>query len=417
MRMSPAKYLLIALSMVALSGCKSGETTTYSPSATLSKLNPFSSSRDKSDYPVRPSALATATPASARDAGFATATSPTTTPGTAADSQYSYPTASNASLASSRSPSSSVTTPQTGSYGSKAAQAAAGLSSTPSAGSRYPWDTSAGSPAAASYGSTDGSYRGASPSGAYGGAAQAAPRYSVPSDRYGYNASSGASPGSPPSRATTPADPYASVRDHNAQYTVGSQGLGVSSGAAPKASYTPPASSGYADFSNSSDRYGATSPATEPSPAGTSDPGSRYGIGAGSSESDRYARADSASAGAYNSYQNGQLANSQGDTSWNPGAPTDNAPGGSDYQPGNTGYNPPGVSAYGSPAAQYAPPSTTNNSTAPFLPGSTKLYEPRQSSPLGAPKASPSTSQPTTDSRVVPAGHTGHPAPTQSYLR
>jgi hypothetical protein len=427
MRISPAKYALVVFSVVALSGCQFGESK-YSPSATLSKLNPFSSSRDKSDYPVRPSALANATPATASDAGFATVNSSETTPRAAAtspasaspNSPYSYPTASNGSLAGSRATGSPATTPQAGSYGSPAAQVAAGPSSTPPGGSRYSWNTSTGSPdspAAASYGSTDGNYREASLSGAYGQAAKTAPRYSVPSGRYGSDFSAGANPASPPSQAARVVDPYASVRDHNSQYTNGSQGLGASSYAAPKASYAPPTDSRYADLSRPADRYGATPPAAGASLARPSDPAGCCPSGACSSSPDRYARADATSSGTYNGYRNGQPADSQINTNWNPGGPTDNMPGRTDYQPGNTGYNPPGVSPYRSPAASYAPPSTTGNSTSPFLPGSTKLYEPRQASSPEPPQASPSTYPPTTDSRVVPAGHTYQPGPTQSYLR
>ncbi|NQT12581.1 MAG: hypothetical protein HQ582_07530 [Planctomycetes bacterium] len=414
MRISPARYALVVFSVLALAGCKSGESTMYSPSATLSKLNPFSSSRDKADYPVKPSALASATPASAADVGYANVNSPASPPGRASsvpagaypNSQYTYPTASSRALPGSRPTGSPATTPQTGPYGSQASQTAVPSASSPPAGSRYSWNTGTASPAAAGHGSATPDYREASLSGAYGQPASAAPRYSVPSDRYGSNAVLGAKP---PSQPSAPADPYASVRDHNSQYTNPAQGLSDSSNATTKSSYASPADSRYADFS---------------SPPGTSAPADRYNASAAPSEQDRYARADSSPYKAYSGYRNSQPADSQGDTNWNPGAPTDNAPGSSNYQPGNTGYqpgntgyNPPGVSPYGSPSASYTPPSATTNSTTPFLPGSTQLYEPRSANTSGTLGAPPSAALPTTDFHVVPAGNTRLAPPAQSYLR
>ena len=128
--------------------------------------------------------------------------------------------------------------------------------------------------------------------------------------------------------------------------------------------------------------------------------------------------------GGYSGYRNGEPTEAPSYTNWNPGAPTENAPGNTGYQPGttayqpgNTGYTPPGVSPYGTPTTQYAPSATSGTSTTPYLPGSTKLYEPRNAGASGASSSSSPVPLPATDSQVVPAGHTPQSAPPQSYLR
>lgn len=432
MRISLAKCALVVVPMAILIGCKSSESTWYRPSLSLSKLNPFSSSSDEAQYPAKPSSLASPTPTMSPTAGYATADSGTTEQNAYPDRsasgypsrQYPYPSTSTASLAGSTATGERAANPQNGYYNPRAGEQIAGQSSTSSGESQYSWNTAAdahGPSGRSEYGSANSDYQTAGATGSYGHAATATPRYEIPSDRYGSNVAGSGDPNDLGGRQDTAADPYASVREHNSQYTNNLQGPGARYGGAANSGYGATAGSTYDRDSNSAGtsdyRYGTGSSAQGDSGASssvdTSDSGSRYnsasqyGIGYSSPVDDRYARANFDRAGTgYNSYKNGQLSNSPGNTDWTPGD--------TGYQPGNTGYNPPGVSQYRSPADSYTPPRDTADETVPFLPGSTSLYTPRNTGLRDTPEqSSPSSDRPKTDSHVIPAGHA--PVPTGNW--
>jgi len=432
MRISPAKCVLVVLPMAILVGCKSGGSTWYRPTWSLSKLNPFSSSSDKAGYPAKPSSLASPTPTMSPAAGYATAgpnaAEQSAYPDRSATGypspQYPYPSTSTTSLAGDR-----AASPQNGYYNPRVGAQIGGQSSTSSSGSQYSWNTGTdayGPSGQSGYGSANSQYQNqtAGASGSSGYAATAAPRYEIPSDRYGSNAAGSGGLNDLGGRQGTAPDPYASVREHNSQYTNNLQGPAAGSGYGATAGSTygrDVNSAGASDY-----RYGTASPANGNLGASTAvdtgDSGSRYnsasryGTGASSTVDDRYARANFDRAGTgYNSYENGHLSNSPGNTDWTPGntgyqpgGPTDNMPGQTDYQPGQTGYNPPGVSQYRSPADSYTPPSdTADDEAVPYLPGSTRLSTPRNTGLSDTPEQySPASDRPQTDSQVVPAGHT-----------
>jgi len=424
MRISSPRCALVVLPILVLVGCKSSESSWHKPSWSLGRLNPFSSASNTSPHPVKPSELASPTPTMSATGGYAAAGSGTTGqagyPGTTTSydtrsggypsTQGAYPSTSATSLSGSTVPGSPATTPQNGyyaprtGYGIAGQSRSAGSASSPGS-SQYSWNTGADS-YSPSYGTGADNYKTADVAGPYANAAGATPRYGIASDRYGLNGSGSDRASDPSTSQSAPADPYGSLRDRSSPNTNNPQGLGAGYGGAAESGYGARTDSRYGSEFNSAD-----SPDADSHYSAGSDSSYRYNADGSSNYAsdvgDRYAQARSDSSGAgYNSYRNGQLGNSPGDSQWNPGdtgyrpgGPTDNMPGRTGYEPGNTGYNPPGVSPYRSPASPDA--------LRPFLPGSTKLYTPRQTSLSDSPGESPSRSSvlPQTDSHVIPASH------------
>lgn len=430
MRIPLAKCVLIVVPMAILIGCKSGGSAWYRPTWSLSKLNPFSSSSDKDQYPAKPSSLASPTPTTSPTGGYATANPsaaeqnmyPDRSASGGPSPQYPYPSTSSTSLAGDR-----AANAQQGYYNPRGDAQLAEQSSALSGGSQYSWNTATDAYGRSGYGAANSQYQAAGTSASPGYSAAGAPRYEVPSDRYGSSAAGLNGPNDLGGRQGTSADPYASVREHNSQYTNNLQGAaagsgygatagstydrGLNSAAAADYRYGTASAAGTADSG-----LGASTPVDASGTGSRYDSASRYGAGYSSTADDRYARADFDGAGTnYNSYNNGQLSNSPGDPNWNPGdtgyqpgGPTDNMPGRTDYQPGNTGYTPPGVSQYRSPADGYTPPAdTADDEAVPYLPGSTRLSTPRSTGLSNSPEQySPASGRPQTDSQVIPAGHT-----------
>ena len=422
MRISSARCALIVLPILALAGCKSSGSSWYRPSFSLSKLNPFSSSSEKSPNATRPSDVASPTPGMSSAAGYAAASS--STPG-----QTGYPDTTTSYNAPRVSYPNSYPNSQ---YPSAGPQTAANPATTPQSGyyGAGPGYEMAGSSRPAA---TRGDYSTAGATGPYGDAAGTSPRYGTVSDRYGVDRAERDPYDSTTGSQGAAADPYQSVRGYGAQQLENLQGSdprygGASSGYGATTPSPYERDAGSAGLPVADARYSAANSGYGRSPSGTTDytaggsnpadtatssshydSGARYGPGSGSLVGDRYARPESASTDpACSDCRPSPLGDQRGAADWNPGD-TGYEPARTGYEPGNTGYNPPGVSPYRSPANSY---------TAPFLPGSTRLYTPRSTNPSDAPaeSPSPSSSPSRTDVHVVPAAHTPVPSPT-SWLR
>ncbi len=398
MRIFLLRYALVSLTVLALLGCQSSESSLNTPTWSMSKLNPFSKGSGETTYPTKPSGLAAPNVTSPPGAGYADAT-----PGAPGQSGYTnvapkyepstnayagtgdpYASASTDSLLGSAASTNPAATPQSGYYDTGSGY---GLAGQPGGTPSYQPPVGASTP------SSD--YRTAGAGGRYGTAAGTAPRYGVVADRYGLNRGP-SQPSTDLSAGRAPAATYPAIPDYSAQ-TPAPQGAGSRYESAAGPDYSPSPDSRYGG-----DWSGSGLPVAD----SRYDGGSAYGADARSLVGDRYTVENTQAAG-FNSYRDRRFSNSSADASWTPGE-TGYVPGQSDYEPGNTGYQPPGISPYRSPADSY--------STKPFLPGSTRTYTPRTTNGSALPAGSLSDPQtePRADSQVIPAGHLPSSWPTRT---
>lgn len=423
MRISLARYSLVALTVLILAGCQSGGGYSYLPSWSLSSLNPFKKSpSDAPVYPVRPSSLASPTPTMPSNPGYAAANSGTTQPtglypGTPAGYERSPrpsgygspdygagqtgPRAGYGAPGGTASNSPSYLTPQHGYYdpgagytspngansrGSDSGYDSAPYNSTPfssnstpsslgsSGDSRYRFanrDDPAGNSSRPSYESTPG----------------AAPRYATGSDRYGSGGTSAPS-------ADNSRDPG---------------GTGDRYPTGPNSQYSNTGSSWNSALGSRYD-WGANSGAERSSSGGSQALGPRDDNSSGFSDNPPYGSTPTDPSDRYSSFTNDPT--KAGSSSLVGDRYADRGTGASEsgsrydrFAPGKTGYAPPNIPPYQPPTGSYTPPGSTPDDYQPYRPGSLKSYTPRSRVVSNPSDTSPdrSTTAPTTDSGVSPA--------------
>jgi hypothetical protein len=400
MRSSCNRCGLVVLAISLLVGCQSTPSW-HMPKWSLSRMNPFPSSHDKSGYPAKPSSLAAAASAdasadytAANSGGTAQAGYKSTAPAygsslgaySGSGTQYPYPSTSANAPAGSTAAANSAVAPQNGYYGSSAEYARSGQPSSSSysyGGASADSYRSYGSQSSAPAGS---GYTTAPTNGSYASDAGTASRYGTASDRYGLDPSAGSA-----SQAAAP-DPYRNTSGYSNLSTADTRS---SASAGSTSGYAPGSSTGYA--SGGYGQGGSTQASNQQTNSGYAN-GWPSAANSSSVVGDRYAQGQSADTGStgYNSYRSGEYGNSAGNTNWDPGN-TGYDPGNTGYNPGNTGYNPPGVGSYGS--------STGYSSGTPYLPGSTKPLSTPPTNNADSLGASAQGFSNQYDSSVVPASH------------
>lgn len=387
---SLARSVLVVLTIVGLSGCKSG-----SGGGLPRWSNPFAKS-SANKAPERPTASATPT---APKAGYAAAGADTRgTPyadASAAASGYGTP-ASYQGQASSH-PSSARTGPAIG-YGTPGSTASTSNPYVAPQASRYDTGGGYGSPAGGrSYNdpppytasrssaspSRDGSgareYSTADANGRYGSSAQTAPRSGSSldrSNRYGGG----------------------STESYGGASRQSAAGYGDSRYGSPLGSRNATGSSSARDLKSSGTRT------SEPYASAA---GSRYGT-AGSvrpwDRTDKPTADPSRATDSRDSFTPGATGYNPGNTGYAPGRE-------SDFRPGQTGYNPPNTPKYQSPASPYSSPyatpaADTGARASGYSPGSTTRYPLRKtaaSEESGASADGAQSSYPATNADVTPA--------------
>ena len=440
MRISLARYALVALTALILAGCQGGGGYSYMPRWSLSSLNPFKKSpSDAPAYPPRPSSLASPTPTMPSNPGYAAANSGTTRPtglypGTPASYDRSSrpsgygspgygagqtgPRADYGTPGGTASNSPSYLTPQHGYYdpgagyaspngansrGADSAYSSTPYNSTPFSSNSNP--NSLGSP-------DDSSYRFANrdaPAGntsrpSYESTPGAAPRYATGSDRYGSGGTSAPS-GDNSSGLGGTGNRYPTGPD--SQYSNSGYANRSESPSAPAGANTGPS---WNSALGSRYDWGADSDADRSSSGGSQAFGPRDDNSSGypdnppygstqADPSDRYSSFTNDPTGAGSSSQVGDRYADRGTGASESGSRYDR------FTPGKTGYTPPNIPPYEPPGGSYTPPGSTTEDYMPYRPGSVKTYTPRStvvSNPSGT-FPNRSTTAPTADPNVSPA--------------
>jgi len=446
MRVSPARYMFVALIIVGLAGCNCGRCSL--PSCSPSNLafwknRPFKSSADTTatamGAPMKPSALASRSGMVGPGGGYAassagapstspyipTTTNPATIGGYPSTQQpYSpYPPTTSSYNLTATGTAAPYMAPQVGAYGAGSPAARAGASSyvntrpyAPVAATPYgPLPNSAETTGSSGYtaANSTGPYARSLPSSPSSGgtADRYASRYDRSTDRADQLNERSDQSRSAPDRYAGGYDRSAGIADRYAPAAASSTlPLGQPGRTADPYGPIAPAA-GYSDGTSSPYASGSPYPGSSPyvaTPQGSSLPAGavdRYpaggGQGAGSVAGGGYplssaapsrprypAAADPNAASPERAYSPPASIYPPGETGYTPGD-TGYTPGNPGYTPGDPGYTPPGVSPYRSPAGPYTLPAGNPDDPPPYRPGSTSDYVPRTPT-AGLPASNPS---------------------------
>ena len=417
MRYLSARFVLAAITILVLSGCRSTDSTAYSPSWSFPNLNPFSSSDEAPGYPPKPSSLASTSTPGEVGKGFGP-----TPMGAGADiappysatpaGSYDYPSTSQAAVSygTPAAPGGSIadTSPQQGRYDMGNSYAGTDLPDTPASAYPYPGSSNSSpydTPADSGDRFASRNFSPSAPGTPYAGSTAGASPYDVGSDRYGTSGATSYPDVSPYDTPGGMASPYEPPGTTASPYGAPSGSVSAYDGGAGT-SYASPY-----DMNTNGNHLPDTSISGISPPNLTTPPlsGSGSGYSANAANSNPPLPGYPAPSSAYDPPGTGFAPGTTGPTQTAsaydlPGVGSYPSPSSAEFAAPPSPYSPPGIGLppIGSPSGMYYPPTGNGGQDAPFRPGSTSDYTPYVSgttapagsstTPLSYPSAVPGAS-------------------------